>query len=39
MNIKAKKTNRRKNEPLVKFIRTERRVRENGRFYYCNCLL
>lgn len=40
MNVKAKKTHKRKSEPLVKSIRTERRVKENVKTYYlCNCLL
>lgn len=40
MNIGAKETNRRKSKPLVNFIRTERRVKENVKtYYFYNCLL
>lgn len=40
MNIGVKETNRRKSKPLVKSLRTERRVKENVKIYYFyNCLL
>lgn len=40
MNVKENQTNKRINEPLVKSIRIERRVKENVKIYYlCNCLL